>query len=113
MPFLISVHADRAEFAGRHALSAADAAVLVDLMRSLDHAGDRIDRTFSRTCGTSSALFRINVIMQQIGAGMRRTALLIDMRFKFIAEVAECGEYRIRRRLSQTAECAVADGIAA
>ena len=76
-------------------------------MRFAYQAADGIRRTILGTQVATDTKFRINGIGQQGLALFGAAGLVSDMFQIFVTEVVEGRQYRIRRRLSQSAECRV------
>ena len=103
---------DRAEAAGRPAVTALDAQRRVDLMRALAHAGDGLDRALARAGGATHAHVLVDRVRDERTALARRAALVADVRLELVAEVADGGEHRVGRGLAEAAERAILDGVA-
>jgi len=100
----------RTEAAARHAGAALDALAGIDLICFLArYAADAADRAVSCAHGTFAALVRVDGIRQQSFADSGRAALFLDVRLILIAEILQCGQDRVRRRLAKAAERGILD----
>ena len=80
-------------------------------MRLANGAADAAGRAAARAQRAAPALRRVDLIGHQLLAVAGRAALLIDVRFVFVAEILEGGKHRVRRGLSQTAQRRRLDGL--
>src|ERR1035441_2599421 len=95
---------DRVNFAGCGARAALDAQFRIDVVRLLLFSRDGSGRAGLKAQAAAFALLLIDLRLQQRLAPARAAALLEDVLFVLLAEVAHGGEDRIRRRLSQAAQ---------
>ena len=68
-----------------------------------------VDRTAARAQRAADARFLVDAELQQLAANAGGTTFLHDVRQVFVAEIAQRGEHRVRRRLAQPAQAGVAD----
>src|SRR5664280_2069367 len=90
--------------AGCCARTALDAQLRIDVVRLLLFTRDGAYRAGRKAQAASLALQRIDLRAQQGLAAACAAALLEDVLFILLAEVAHGGEHRVRRRLAQSAQ---------
>ncbi|MPN46765.1 hypothetical protein SDC9_194363 [bioreactor metagenome] len=76
----------------------------VNVMRFLHFAADGRCRAFPRTQGATCAFFGVNRICQQRFATFCGATAVADVRFVFVAKIAQRGKHGIRRGLSEPAK---------
>ena len=81
-------------------------------MSRLDLARYCVGRTFLGAERTASAFVGVNRIAEKIGTAPCRAFLLFYMSLIFVSEILDSSQNRVGSSLTETAECAVLDGIA-
>src|SRR5215211_1616484 len=92
-----------------HADTATDTGRLIDVMGLTAFAGDRFNRAVACTDRTACTNGLLDFHADQRSANFRWAALLINMRFIFMAEVFERAKDRRRRALTESAKAVARD----
>ena len=106
---LVSDSSHGVEPADLKTLAALDAPGRIDHVRLLLLAADAVGRALLGAEHAAGAGLGVDVVRDQRLALAGRAALLVDMRFVFIAEVPDGREHRVGRRAAEGAERALED----
>ena len=107
-----SAHFHRVEVAGVHADAALDALVLIDHVRLLLLAAHRARGAGLLAGEAAGAGLEIDGVLHEGSADTRRALLMSNVGLVLLPKVGQRGLHRVGRRLAETAERAVGEGLA-
>ena len=100
------------ELAVLHTYAAFYALCLVDFVRLLDGAGNRVDGTVARAQRAADTFFLVDFKMKQVLADAGAALLFEYVLLVFVTEIFKSAEHGIGSRLSETAKSVVLDVVA-